>query len=94
MQLHETMFLNRSVILLGAPASGKSACYQTLCRALCQFYSAWTQAVKMRRQKINNKKGDVAEENTSFSKVNLATIYHKAMIDGDVRHHFFVDLLS
>ena len=44
--------------------------------------------MKIRRQKINKEKGDDTEENTSFSKVNLATIYHKAMTDGDVRQPF------
>ena len=84
MQLHETMFLNRSVILLGESGTGKSACYQTLCRSLCQFYSAWTKAVKKRRSaKVQRVKSDEKQSST-FSKVHLSTFYHKALTTEEV----------
>eukprot|EP00795_Rhopilema_esculentum_P014239 gene14239-5264_t len=88
MQLHATMYLNRSVILLGDSGSGKSACYQTLCRALCQFYSVWTQDVKKQRDKKNGVISDSANQRSSFSKVHLSTFYHKATNNDELFGNF------
>eukprot|EP00794_Sanderia_malayensis_P003656 gene3656-4173_t len=80
MQLHETMHRSRSIILLGDSGSGKTVCYQTLVRALCQFYSSWSQAVKKRRKQKNKElDSEDRQPSSAFSQVNLSTLYHKAM---------------
>ena len=84
MELHITMQFNHSIILLGNSGSGKTVCYQTLCRALCQFYSTWSQEVKKRRQrKLGNT--NPQSESSSFSKVNLSVLYPKTVTHSEVR---------
>ena len=83
MELYEVLSLNTSVILLGDPGTGKSACYQTLCRALSQFSSAWNQAIKRRFQMLDCSR-DIVSEGFTISKVHLSNFYHKAMTTEEV----------
>ena len=90
MQLYEILGLNTSVILLGDPGTGKSACYQTLCRSLCQFSSAWIQAVKERRIAMKESLRGNRQESFIFSKVHLSSFYHKGMTFEEVLYASFL----
>ena len=84
MQLYEILVVRRSVILLGDPGTGKSTCYQTLSRALCQFSSVWAEAVKKRRLQAMESSASSEKENFIFSNVQLSTFYHKALTTEEV----------
>ena len=89
MQLYEILVVHRSVILLGDPGTGKSTCYQTLARALCQFSSVWAQAVKKRRLQAMESSTSNEKDNFIFSNIQLSTFYHKAMTTEEVYLVFF-----
>lgn len=53
------------MILLGNTACGKTACYETLSRALCQFYYPWLQSKDLPNKKISEK----------LERINVKVIY-------------------
>jgi len=78
---------NQAVILYGHCASGKSTCYKTLARALCQFHSPWSLQADATGSTTPH------SENSNFARVNLKVVYPNALSDEEVNNDVFNLLL-
>ncbi|XP_057293707.1 dynein axonemal heavy chain 1-like isoform X2 [Hydractinia symbiolongicarpus] len=76
--LHDILSHSRSVILVGKAACGKTACYQTLSRALCQFYYPWLQSKDLPNKKISEK----------LERINVKVIYPNVFTTDQMYGHF------
>eukprot|EP00111_Clytia_hemisphaerica_P005633 TCONS_00016358-protein len=74
LELQSLLCTNQAVIIYGSCATGKSTCYQTLSRALCQFHSPWS----LQADTLESLK------NENFARVNLKVVYPNALSQGEI----------